>query len=99
MNAHEEMKLLDERLTENGMFMWNSLDKQTRALCGDLEHVQMTAVAIFVVTGKEVGKTDQRIYAVATVANATIPSEQIDMILEMATATHADTVTKEVRPQ
>lgn len=99
MTREEELRLLEQRINENTMVIWNGLENRLADLWRDLKHVRMTAVAVLVVTGNEPGRPDQRIYAVATAADATIPAAQIDMILDEASAVRADTVTKEVRPQ
>lgn len=98
MTRDEELEVIQHRINADAMLIWNNLQRRASVLYSDLEHVRITTVAIFVVTGYEPGKADQRIHAVATAADASIPSEQIDMILEEASAVRADEVVKEVTP-
>lgn len=99
MTREEELTLVEHRLDGQALPIWNTLEKQTMDLWRDLEHVRMTTLAIFVVTGNEPGRPDQRIHAVATVTDASIPPEQIDMILSEAQAVYPTTSMKEVNPQ
>lgn len=100
MTREEELDLIQTRINEETMQIWNALENETKKLCAGMKHVRMTSIAVFVVTGNEPGIEKQRLYAVASAADARMNREEIDMILAEATESSADTVVrKEVRPQ
>jgi hypothetical protein len=99
MTVAEELMVLEQRINDQAMLIWNNLERETFDLFKDMKHVRMTSVALFVVCSNEPGQK-QRIYSVATASHASIPVEDLDHILaEASKATASDVKERTVFPQ